>query len=332
MNPGSMNLASAIATFATAQASSALDPAADQAAAIDDVWNLMLWICGTMYLLVMIGVAFAVWRHRALRRNQPVATPSESGLTGAIAVWIALIVLGLAALTITSFLVDRKLIPGNDAALNIRITGRQWWWKIEYLSDDPSQQFETANELHLPVGRKTHIELRSDDVIHSFWVPNLAGKRDLIPGRINEIELTPRRTGTFRGPCAEFCGLQHAKMSLLVSVDDDAAFDTWRAQQLSDAPQPSDGLARQGESLFTHTACVMCHAVRGTSASSNAGPDLTHLASRRTLASGALPLERGTLAAWLADPQRIKPGTNMPQVRLDPDQLNALVAYLLSLK
>ena len=311
---------------------SVLDPAADQAGAIDVVWQWMLWICVPMYALVLIGIVAAVWRLRAVRREHPQPTPGDLALTRGLALWTALIALGLIALTAASFLVDRRLIPSGDAALDVRITGHQWWWQIEYLNPDVSQQFTTANELHLPLGKKVHIELRSNDVIHSFWVPNLSGKRDLIPGRVNEIELTPRRVGLFRGVCAEFCGLQHAQMALLVSVDDDAAFETWRTRQVGAARSPAEGIARAGEAIFVSGACAMCHSVRGTSAASNAGPDLTHLASRRTLAAGALPLDRGSLAAWLSAPQQIKPGTNMPKVDLAPDQLNALVAYLATLE
>lgn len=322
--------ASTVSTAATA--SSVLDPAADQSRAIDVIWHLMLWICVPMYALVLVGIAIAIWRLRSIRKHEVDSPMGDRGLARAFALWIALTALGLVVLTAASFTVDRRLIPGADAALNVRITGHQWWWQIEYLSDDPTQQFTTANELHLPVDQKIHVELRSGDVIHSFWVPNLAGKRDLIPGRINEIELTPRRAGTFRGTCAEFCGLQHAKMALRVDIEDAAAFDIWRKQQVEEAKQPSEALEREGQALFVSTACVLCHTVRGTAAASHAGPDLTHLASRHTLAAGALPLDRGSLAAWLSAPQQLKPGTNMPKVDLAPEQLGALVAYLASLK
>jgi cytochrome c oxidase subunit 2 len=312
---------------------SALDPAADQAAAIHGVWELMLWVCGFFYLLVLIGVAIVMWRAwRDRARRDPLLAVAEPGLMRGLIVWTALVVVGLISLTTASFFVDRKLIPGHNPALSIRITGKQWWWQIEYLNDDASQQFITANELHLPVDQPVHIQLVSTDVIHSFWVPNLSGKRDMIPGRVNTIELTPRRTGTFRGTCAEFCGLQHAKMSLLVHVDDRDAFEAWRKQQLQERSAPGDTQTRKGEQFFVASTCAMCHAIRGTTASSHAGPDLTHLASRRTLAAGTLPLNAGNLGAWLADPQRQKPGTNMPTIDLEPDDLNALVAYLLTLK
>ena len=311
---------------------SALAPAADQAQAIHGIWNLMLWICVPFYILVLIGVGCAIWRLRRVQRDYTPEGPTDATISRGLIVWTVLIVAGLITLTLASFFVDRRLIPANHADVNIRITARQWWWKIEYLSDDPSQQFTTANELHLPLNKTTHIDLVSDDVIHSFWVPNLSGKKDLIPGRTNTIELTPRQGGTFRGQCAEFCGLQHAKMAMLVFVEDDGAFDTWRKQQTQSRVTPPSDVASRGEQLFVSSACAMCHTIRGTTAGSNAGPDLTHLASRHTLASGALPFNAGSLGAWLADPQGVKPGTNMPDVDLEPDQLNALIAYLMSLK
>src|SRR5581483_789696 len=226
---------------------------------------------------------------------------------------------------------DRRLIA-RDAALTIRVTGRQWWWQLDYLDPDANRQFTTANELHLPLGRTVHLELVSDDVIHSFWVPNLAGKRDLIPGRINELELTPRRIGTFRGTCAEFCGLEHAKMAILVKVEDEKSFAAWRERQLSAAAEPRDARSERGRQYFLSTTCAMCHTIRGTTAASRAGPDLTHLAARTTLAAGTLPLNAGSLGAWLADPQRQKPGCNMPAIDIEPEDLDALVGYLMSLE
>ena len=316
-----------------ADVQSALDPAADQAQAIHGIWDLMLWICVPMYVLVLLALAFGVWRARRQRRtHRDIATATEEKLYAGLGVWIVIVVLGLTVLTAASFFVDRKLIPVQDAQLDIRITAKQWWWQVEYLNDDPSQQFMTANELHLPLAQKAHIELRSDDVIHSFWVPNLSGKRDMIPGRVNQIELTPRRAGKFRGTCAEFCGLQHAKMSLMVYVDENKNFASWRSAQLAAAPAPSGELLEHGKRYFETTTCAMCHTINGTTAHSLAGPDLTHLASRSTIAAGALPLNAGSLAAWLSDPQRQKPGTNMPTIDIEPDDLNALVAYLLSLK
>jgi cytochrome c oxidase subunit 2 len=310
---------------------SALAPAADQALAIDGIWRLMLWICVPMYALVMIGVALVISRMRRASTDMPPLV-DERQLQRALVAWVVIIVAGLIALTLGSFFVDRRLIPGPHADVNIRITAKQWWWEVEYVDDDTAYRFTTANELHLPLNKTVHIDLMSADVIHSFWVPNLSGKRDLIPGRTNTIELTPRQTGVFRGQCAEFCGLQHAKMAMLVFVEDEGAFHTWCESQVRSRIELPSELASQGEHLFVSGTCARCHAVRGTTAGAESGPDLTHLASRQTIASGALPNNAGSLAAWLADPQQHKPGTNMPRVDLKPDEITALVAYLTALK
>ena len=176
------------------------------------------------------------------------------------------------------------------------------------------------------------ISLRSADVIHSFWVPNLHGKQDLIPGRDTNIHLQPTRIGVFRGQCAEFCGAQHANMALYVVVQSQEDFDNWRAAQLQAANNPTDSGSSRGRDAFMSSACALCHTIRGTDAAGTSGPDLTHLASRLSLAAGALDLSRGHLAAWIADPQGIKPGTNMPNVSLGSDELDPLVSYLAGLR
>jgi cytochrome c oxidase subunit 2 len=191
-----------------------LDPAADQARAIHGLWDLMLWVCGFMYLLVLAGLAWALWRarHRLTGDAAPsITSPNDPAIDRTLVGWTALIVAGLVVLTTASFLVDRSLAKPGAPAVSVKVVANQWWWAIEYQdAANPSQGFITANELHLPVGEPVQITLASNDVIHSFWVPNLHGKMDLIPGRSNVIRITPRREGLFRGQCAEFCGLQHA--------------------------------------------------------------------------------------------------------------------------
>jgi cytochrome c oxidase subunit II len=278
-------------------------------------------------------LAWALWRARG-RRNErrapPVTTETEADpqLRRGLAGWTALIAAGLVVLTTVSFLVDRSLAEAGPDPLKIRVTGNQWWWQIEYQGDLPSENVTTANELHLPLGRPAVIELRANDVIHSFWVPNLSGKEDLIPGRTNYIAVTPRRTGAFRGQCAEFCGLQHAKMAFDVKVDTPEAFEAWMRRQTMSAPNPTSADAVFGKQVFNSKACVMCHRIQGTDAGGTVGPDLTHLKSRMHIAAGTLPNDRGSLQAWIADPQGIKPGTRMPRVPLSADELNAVVAYL----
>jgi cytochrome c oxidase subunit 2 len=307
---------------------SALAPVGDQAEAIKRVWDLMLWICVPMYVLVMLALGWALWRGKGSGRAVANDRSIAMGLTG----FVVLIAGLLTALTASSYLAERRLHAPVSNPLTVRVTAKQWWWQVEYLDADPSRNVVTANELHLPVDRPTRIELATADVIHSLWIPVLNGKEDLIPGHDNVIVMTPRRVGRYRGQCAEFCGLQHANMALDVQVDDAPSFAAWRARQATDALPPTTPTAIAGQQLFTASACAMCHRIGGTTAGSVAGPDLTHLASRRTLAAGALPLNRGTLAAWIIDPQRHKPGTNMPAIPLEPQQLSDIVDYLMGLR
>jgi cytochrome c oxidase subunit 2 len=312
-----------------------LEPAGDQASAIHGLGQLFFWVCAAMYVLVLGFLAVALWRGRHKLRDLTPATstPGEAGLTRTLYGWTALIVVGLFVLTAGSFLVDRALAHVGPQPIKLKVSANQWWWRIEYPDEaDPSQTVITANELHLPLNRTAEIELASNDVIHSFWLPNLHGKTDLIPGRTNKIVLTPRKLGLFRGQCAEFCGLQHARMAFEVKVDTPADFAAWKARQVAPAAEPVTPLAQHGREAFLQTACSNCHAVRGTEAGGTVAPDLTHLASRRTIAAGTLPFSRGALQAWIADPQSQKPGTNMPAVGLTPDQLNGVVAYLETLK
>jgi cytochrome c oxidase subunit 2 len=312
-----------------------LDPAGDQARHIDVIWRVMLLVCGVMYLLVMAFLAWALWRSSRMRpQTAPVAghTAAEPLLERGLAGWAGLIVAGLIALITVSFLVDRSLAEIGPAPLKVKVTAHQWWWQVEYEGATSSEAVTTANELHLPLGRSAVIELQARDVIHSFWVPNLAGKVDLIPGRTNYVAVTPRRLGSFRGQCAEFCGLEHAKMAFDVVVQTPQDFEAWRQQQLAEAPPPATVEQIHGQQVLNSKACVMCHRVQGTEAGATAGPDLTHLKSRAHIAAGALPNSRGDLQAWIADPQGIKPGTTMPRVALTSQELNDLVSYLETLK
>jgi cytochrome c oxidase subunit 2 len=313
-----------------------LDPAADQARDIDVIWRVMLVVCGIMYLLVLGFLGWALWRTRSrvTADDAPITgvTAAERTLSRGLTGWIALVVAGLVLLTTVSFLVDRSLAEIGPDPLRVKVTANQWWWQVDYTGQAPSEDFTTANELHLPVGRPVVIELRAGDVIHSFWVPNLSGKTDLIPGRINYMAVTPKRIGVFRGQCAEFCGFEHAKMAFDVHVDDPKTFEAWRRHQIAGAADPTDFEAVEGKQVFTSKACVMCHRIQGTDAGGTVGPDLTHLASRDHIAAGTLPNTRGDLQAWIADPQGVKPGTSMPRVSLSSDELNALTTYLETLK
>jgi cytochrome c oxidase subunit 2 len=215
--------------------------------------------------------------------------------------------------------------------VEIRVTAQQWWWAVDYLSSNPSQMMRTANELHIPVGRPVLVKLASRDVIHSFWVPRLSGKKDLIPGHETTIWIQADHEGIFRGQCAEFCGHQHAHMAFYVVAQSPSRYAEWLRAQREPANDPSDPFARRGQEVFLTGPCVMCHTVRGTQAGSRVGPDLTHVASRLSLAAGTLPNTPGHLAGWLADAQGIKPGNHMPTLAIPAGDLQALVAYVRTL-
>jgi len=301
---------------------------------IDALWHAMLWVCGIMYVLVLGFLGLAILR-RGRRRDERevVHAQDERGLSMTLVAWTGLIVAGLFGLTLFSYFTDRALVQAaSQPQINLKITGYQWWWQVEYVDPDPSRSVKTANEIHLPVGAQVSATLASQDVIHSFWVPNLHGKQDLIPGRDNDIRLQPTQAGTYLGICAEFCGLQHSKMHLDVIVESQEAYNAWYERQLQSAPPPTEPLAQRGQQVFMSSACNMCHAISGTDASASVGPDLSHVASRRSLAAGALPNDADSLFAWISNPQAIKPGSRMPIVPLSEHDLEALTAYLRTLQ
>jgi cytochrome c oxidase subunit 2 len=305
---------------------SPLAPAGDQAGALHHLLVLMTIVCGCVYLLVMTGLVASVVRARRQVAGTIGDRALDRGLWGAAAI----ILVGLTMLIVGSFLADRALFATRaQDALQVRVTGHQWWWRIEYRDLASGQWIETANELHLPLGRTTRVALGSADVIHSFWVPNVAGKIDMIPGRRNLLDLTPRQAGWFRGQCTEFCGVEHALMAFDVKVEPPAVFYAWLAAQAR--PAASGEGATSGQASFDR-ACGICHAVRGTDAKGRAGPDLTHFGSRRSLAAGVLSMSRGNIQGWIAQPQAIKPGTSMPQVPLSPLAADAVSRYLETLK
>jgi cytochrome c oxidase subunit 2 len=229
---------------------------------------------------------------------------------------IAFPVLALSVLLAYVYAIGSPNAAHSGASLKIEVIAEQWWWRVRYPG------FETANEIRIPAGRPVELVLRSADVIHSFWVPSLAGKVDMIPGRDNRLLLIAQKSGEFRGQCAEFCGGPHAKMALHVIAEDPERFETWMKSQLQ---------VQSSHALFL-ARCAVCHTVRGTAAAGTRGPDLTHVASRRFLAAGTLPNTQGHLAGWIAGSQHIKPGNLMPSLRLSGEQLQSLAAYLESLE
>jgi cytochrome c oxidase subunit 2 len=307
-----------------------------EAARISDLFTLFLIVTLVFYAAVLAFLVAAWWRRRGGEDSPDPGAPRRDGpLNRALLVWIGAVVLGLTGLTLASFFADRGIagdVPRDQPLLSVEVVAKQWWWDIRYHFPDKSQTVRTANELHLPVGVPAMVYLKSNDVIHSFWVPNLAGKQDLIPGRVNDIVLVPRHTGRYRGQCAEYCGIQHAHMALDVTVESKADFARWLGLQQRPAPAPATALQQAGYDYVTTRECSSCHAIAGTPASGAVGPDLTHLLSRRSIAAGTYPMTRGHLYAWIADPQGAKPGSNMPVVGLDADELHAVVAYLETLK
>jgi cytochrome c oxidase subunit II len=293
------------------------------------------WLLHAIMTAVAIGVVAALllfaWRYRARPGRE--RGRQVTGNTRLEVAWTAAPALALAAMFVLSLqvLADVDPVVGADDAtvqdaLRVVVTGRQWWWEYAI----PDLGVVTANELHLPAGRPVRLELQAVDVIHTWWVPALHGKLDMVPGRTNVLTFTPNRTGLFEGACAEFCGTQHAWMRLRVVVDDPAAFDAWASAQAAPAAQPASALARRGQQLFAQATCASCHAIAGQSQPpATAGPNLTHLASRATLAAGTIENTPENLAAWLRDPQQLKPGNLMPTLRLSDDDVQALTAYLL---
>jgi cytochrome c oxidase subunit 2 len=312
---------------------SALEPHATQAMALHRLIWIVIGVCAVVWVAVMFVLARALSRRsRTARTSHTVDSNTEQRLgraVGSAVVATALIILGL---TLASFFLTRGLAASDPRALEIQVRGFQWWWEITYLSSQADQVFTTANEIHVPVGRMIHLQLAAADVIHSFWVPNLAGKQDLIPGRDNSLTFAAQRPGVYRGQCAEFCGIQHAHMALLVIVDPPEVFEQWRRAQLAPAANPTDPEQVAGQKVFASKPCAACHSIQGTSAAATIGPDLTHVASRRYIAAGLLQTTRGSLAAWIADPQTLKPGNNMPDVPLSATELKTVSAYLAALK
>ncbi len=314
---------------------SALETRGPQAEDIRDLLVLFVIVCTTVWVLVALALANGLWRRRAvpagpLDLHEGTERRTERIVTGLILATATILV----ALTILSFTTGRGLaaLQGRQDALSIKLTGHQWWWEVQYQDADPSQVLTSANEIHIPVGRPVRLVLTSSDVIHSFWVPNLHGKRDLITGRDNEIWLRADRPGTFRGQCAEYCGAQRAHMALLGVAHTAEDFQAWRQAQLQPASPPQEEERRRGQQVFETRACMMCHAIRGTAANGKVAPELTHLASRQFIAAGTLPMTRGALGAWIADPQSVKPGNHMPLVSLEPAEFQALLSYLMGLQ
>lgn len=300
-----------------------LDPAGPFATPLNTLTWGLLAMSALVIVVVVVALAIALFAPRPWRQR----------LGGEKLIWIAGLgfpVVVLSVLLVWGLSLAHKLSerpqPGD---LRVRVTGEMWWWRVAYLDAAGREIFQDANEIHVPVGQTIALELESTDVIHSFWVPRLAGKLDMIPGRRNVLRIQADAPGTYSGQCAEYCGGAHALMAFVVVAHAPEDYARWRAR----AEQPALPQQAAGAAVFDKSGCGACHTIRGTSANGVAGPDLTHVGSRRTLGAGILPNNAGTMGGWIADSQAIKPGNRMPAYPvLRGQDLRAVSAYLESLK
>lgn len=294
------------------------------------VFWISLMVCLGILLATGGLLVYTVWRFRSRGgHDEPLPQPVhghariELTLIGLVTLLLLLIAIpNIQALLATS------APPAGAAVLQVEATGQQWWWAFTY----PDLGVVTANELHIPVGRAVQVRLRTKDVIHSFWVPKLAGKMDLIPNKDNQLWFAADNVGVYFGQCAEFCGTSHAHMRFRVMVQSDADFQAWVQLQKQPAQTPPDPMAWQGSQLFVQKGCVACHTIAGTAAQSVLAPNLTHFGSRQTLAAGVLDNTTENLARWLKNPSAVKPGSLMPNLGLSESDITALIAYLQSLQ
>lgn len=314
-------LAVAVVLAGCGEEQSTLRPESDASRSVDTMWWVLLIGSTIVVAIVTLLVLATLLRRRGTfdhveRGGGGTMFALVSGAVIPAVVLVALFVYVLSSL-------DATAQPKGRSDVNIEVVGKQWWWEVRY----PDQDIVTANEIHIPVGVPVRVVARTADVIHSFWVPRLNRKIDMIPGRRNAILLQADRAGTYRGQCAEFCGLQHANMAFYVVAERSQRWQRWVARERR--PAAAGGT---GERLFIRSGCSGCHTIQGTEARGDVGPDLTHVASRRTLAAGTIPNARRRLADWIRDPQHVKPGNKMPALGLRGRRLDALVDYLESLR
>jgi cytochrome c oxidase subunit 2 len=318
-----------------------LRPAGPIARDIGNLWTLVFYAAVVVFFLVEGAIVYSLFRFRARRGDTELPrqthgnTPLEIAWTIAPAILLAILavptVAGIWALAEEPVAHDQAP-PGTRGALAVTVTAHQWWWQYDY----PHEKVVTANELHIPVDRPVRLSLESNDIIHSFWVPALAGKQDVVPGRTNKLTIEADRPGEFYGTCVEYCGLSHANMRLRVFAHSEEDFGRWVSEQKRSSMVPAGGLAAQGKRILEGQQCATCHTVRGTKAEGTTGPDLTHFASRTTFAGAIFPRTEENLRRWLADAPGEKPGSKMPagvaEMGLSTDDIQALIAYLQSLR
>lgn len=317
-------VAAASAAGCAGQESGAFAPRSADARSVNTVFWVMVTLGAAVFAAVIVLLVLA---RRGRHDDDDQATLDKRAGRLVIGGGVILPVVILVPLTVVMLVVGNRISPTRDAALEIEVTGHQYWWEVEY----PDGTI-TANEIHIPADQPVRIVLRSADVIHSFWVPQLAGKVDMIPGETTELLIEADGPGTYLGQCAEFCGLQHARMRFLVIAQRSDEFDAWWAAEADDAVPPASEAAERGATAFTEVGCASCHTVRGTDADGELGPDLTRIASRSTLGAVTVDNNRGHLAGWISNAQGIKPGAHMPPIPLTPQQIQDLLEYLEGLK
>ncbi len=315
----------------------ALNPVGPGAAHIEHTFALIFWITSVVYCLTLAVLFASVWRSRWSLNTmpEPIETTEQSDrrATRVVAGSMIATILLLFVMLLGSFFTSRALGKMNgETALTIDVYGHQWWWEVHYPNEESDHIVVTANEIHLPTGVPIRIHGTSRDVIHSFWAPNVQGKRDFLPGYDTDVMMQVDQPGRWRGQCAEFCGHQHAHMSFYMVAESRADFDHWLSGQIGSAPDPVTPQTTHGRDVFLSHPCVMCHTIRGTTAGSRVGPDLTHLASRSTIAAGTLPNNIGNLGGWIMNAQTVKPGSRMPPQQMSGADLQDLLAYLETLR
>ncbi len=315
-----------------------LDPAGPQALQIEHTLFLIFWITSIVTVIVLSVLVMGVLRQHTKGEVLPPPIDIDPSLnrraTWAVSAAIGVTILLLFVMLISSFITSHRAAGlSASPALKINVYGHEWWWEVEYPVDEqPYRMVRTANEIHVPVGAVVDIHGTSRDVIHSFWAPNIHGKKDLLPGYWNDLTIEVDKPGTWRGQCAEFCGLQHAHMAFNIVAQSREDFDRWYLAQLQPAAEATTAHTQHGREVFLSHPCVMCHTIRGTTANATVGPDLTHIASRQTIAAGTLINNTANLSGWIANAQSIKPGCRMPPNPMPASDLNDLVAYLETLK
>jgi cytochrome c oxidase subunit 2 len=317
--------------------SALLDNGGPHAKKISNLFWYFFSVNSVVFILVLSVLFIGLWRRRH-RTLEPAFEPSpemEKRHAKRVGAAVAVTAIILCSYVIFSYLVDRDLIAlDQKPSLEIEVTAHQWWWELRYLSKEPSEVFTTANEIHIPTGETVRLILKSNDVVHSLWLPNLAGKKDIIPGREQDMYIRADKNDVWQGRCAEFCGLQHALMLLKVYSEPRDKFESWQREQRLAAVEPVTTEEFFGRQVFRESSCLLCHGFRENEqiTVSNNAPDLTHLKSRSSIGAGAAPNTKGYLGGWINDPHGIKPGVHMPAILHEPRKFQALLKYMEALK